>query len=237
MDGRSPRAIMYVNTGVSDPALAAEYHRWYVDVHFGDVTAPGIFTRATMLHNCAEPPPAGEERYLAFYESDWSDLARACRVFSDHVGALFRGRQIHAGTVGAHFGIYALREQCLATSRRRHTHSLVAWHLDAPDPAARSAGLGWLRDAVLPAARDSDLFHTIACCELLHGSASFNALRGPAEALAAARDAEPPLLLLLESDLGGAVTLGARLRERLGDAAPPAGATLARSSAFYRAGN
>ena len=177
MDGRRPRAIMYVNTGVNDPAKEVEYHRWYLDVHFADVTGPGIFTTAAMLHNAAQPPPAGEQRFLAFYECFWEDLAGACRAFSAHVGALFAGQQIHAGTVGGHFGIYALRECATATSRRRRTQSLVAWHLAAADPAARAAGLAWLREIALPAARDTQLFHTLAVAELLHGSVSFNLLR------------------------------------------------------------
>ncbi len=237
MDGRSPRAIMFVNTGVNDPAKEAEYQRWYLDVHFADVTEPGIFTSASMLHNAAQPPPAGEQRFLAFYECFWEDLAGACRAFSEHVGALFAGQQIHAGTVGAHFGIYALRESASTTARRRRTQSLLAWHLAVEGPAARAAGLAWLREVALPAALETGLFHTLSVAELLHGSVSFNRLREPASAAASARDPdlEPPLLLLLESDLGDPGFLAEHLRKRIGAAPLPERCALVRRSSFYRA--
>ncbi len=224
---------MFVNTGVDDAAKEAEYDRWYRDVHFPDVTEPGIFVHACMLHNAQQPPPEGERRFLAFYECFWDDLEGACRAFAAHVGQLAAGHQIHAGTVGAHFGIYALRELGFATQRRRRSQSLVAWHLAAPDPAARAAGLAWLRDAALACARDSGLFHTLSIGELLCGSASFGRLRDAAAPAAA--DAEPPLLLLLESDLGDPGQLELRLRRRSGAATPPPGCSVARRSCFYRA--
>ena len=56
MDGRRPAGIMYVNTHIDDARHEAEYHNWYRDVHFPDVTQPGIFVNAAMFHNASTPP-------------------------------------------------------------------------------------------------------------------------------------------------------------------------------------
>ncbi|MCH8283503.1 MAG: hypothetical protein IIC20_02885, partial [Chloroflexi bacterium] len=71
MDGRRPVGIMYTNTNVDDPAKETEYNQWYHDVHFPDVTEPGIFVNATMFHNVFSPPRPGEGKFLAFYECYW----------------------------------------------------------------------------------------------------------------------------------------------------------------------
>ena len=66
MDGRKPTGILYVNTHVADPTIEIEYDRWYHDVHFPDVTEPGIFVEAMMFHNASVPPAENEGKFLAF---------------------------------------------------------------------------------------------------------------------------------------------------------------------------
>ena len=70
MDGRRPTAIMYVNTDVDQPWKQDEYQRWYRDVHFPDVTEPGIFVQPEMFHNAVSPIPAGEGKFLVRNTSD-----------------------------------------------------------------------------------------------------------------------------------------------------------------------
>ena len=65
MDGRSPRGILYVNTGVEPPENAAEFEDWYHNVHFPDVTEPGILVNPVFFHNARVPPQGGEGRFLA----------------------------------------------------------------------------------------------------------------------------------------------------------------------------
>ncbi len=106
MDGRRPTGILYVNTHVDDPTMESEYDRWYHDVHFPDVTEPGVFVNATMFHNANDPPAEGEGKFLAFYETHWKDVEVATAAFKEHVDVLMRNELIHAGTVSKSFGIY-----------------------------------------------------------------------------------------------------------------------------------
>ena len=106
MDGRKPTGILYVNTHVADPTMEIEYDRWYHDVHFPDVTEPGIFVEATMFHNASVPPAENEGKFLAFYETYWKDVEAATTAFKEHVDVLMDEDRIHAGTVAKSFGIY-----------------------------------------------------------------------------------------------------------------------------------
>ena len=99
MDGRRPTGVMYVNTHVDDPNKEIEYDAWYRNVHFPDVTEPGMFVNATMFHNANVPPATGEGKFLAFYETYWEDVGAATDAFRGWVDVLGRESRIHAGTL------------------------------------------------------------------------------------------------------------------------------------------
>jgi hypothetical protein len=237
MDGRRPLGIMYVNTHVLAPDQEVEYDRWYQDVHFADVTAPGIFVQASMFHNASSPPPPDEGRFLAFYECMWSDLEAASRAFSRHVETLWQERRIHAGTAGRLFGIYRPHEWLARPERRPRSQSLLAEHLDCADPARAPALLEWYARKRLPAALELGLHHTVSISERVYGGRGFGRLaRDPRPGDPGDPDPEQPrFLALYESDRGDPRWLARELERQLAHDPLPDFARLRRASTFYRA--
>ena len=220
MAGRELTGLMYVNTDVDAVHKRDEYQRWYLDVHFPEVTAPGIFTRPRMFRNSREPLPGGERSFLALYETDWPDVEAAAEAADRHTQHLFAERRIHPGTRGGLFAIY--RRIALGGELRR-AHSLVAVHVDAAeggDEALRRWGASCV-------ASDSPAL------ELCQRGAWFERIESGAFA-AATRSDQPRFLLLFESDRGDPGWLAERLAETLALAKSP-GAVLHSVSSFHRA--
>jgi hypothetical protein len=224
MDGRRPTGILYVNTDVDDPTKQAEYDRWYHDVHFPDVTEPGIFVNALMLHNARVPPPGGEGRFLAFYETYWSDVAAATVRFAEHVDVWVKEGRIHPGTTSRSFGAYRRLAVEVATQRRPRSQSLVAVHVDGYAPElAHELAASWAlgrAGAVLEAGH----FHTASIHELVRSEA-FREVTGD----------QARFLLLYESDFGDPLALEREVLSALPPGVLPAGATLRGAASFYRA--
>jgi hypothetical protein len=224
MDGRRPTGILYVQTDVDAPHKQAEYHRWYLDVHFPDVVEPGVFASAAMFHNAREPVPAGEGRFLAFYETHWDDLAAASAAFKRWVDVLVAERRIHPGTVSRRIAILRSLGVAFATQRRRRSQSVVALELDA-GPGGESALREWGLGRGVPDALAHGLFHTGSLHERIDEDA-FADVAAPDQAR---------FLALFESDFGDPAALAAALA-RLPAAAPlPGAASLRRVSCFHRA--
>ena len=221
MDGRRPTGILYVNTDVDAEAKQAEYDRWYHGVHFPDVTEPGIFVNALMLHQARVPTPPGEGRFLAFYETYWADVAAATARFAQHVEVWVKEGRIHPGTVSRRFGAYRQLALELATERRRRTQSLVALHVDAAH--ALSGELeGWWSGRHAAAVLRAGHFHGASLNELVQGEA-FREVTGD----------QAPFLMLYESDFGDPFALESEVLAALG--ALPTGASPRGASSFYRA--
>jgi hypothetical protein len=227
MDGRRPTGILYVNTHVDDPSKEDEYHRWYRDVHFGDVTESGLFVNAEMFHNAQSPLPPAEGKFLAFYECYAEDVLGAALAFSRKtVDVLFAERRIHAGTASRLFGVYQTRTLHFATSRRRRSQSLIAVHVDARSPAQSPQLCDWYVRQHVPEVTDLGLCHTGGFYERLDPEP----FRGvtPAD--------QPRFLALYESDIGDPRAIAAMLAEKFpADQLPPF-VQLRFASFFYRAG-
>ena len=58
-----------------DPAREAEFNRWYEDIHVADILDTGAFHTAYRYESLA--PQATQATYLALYETEQSDLAKA----------------------------------------------------------------------------------------------------------------------------------------------------------------
>ncbi|MCH2169571.1 DUF4286 family protein [Myxococcota bacterium] len=224
MDGRQPTGVMYVNTHVNDSSKEDEYDLWYRQVHFRDVTEPGIFVDATMFHNANRPPADGEGKFLAFYETFWDDVDAATEVFKKHVDQLARERQIHAGTVGVTFGIYKRVALEFSGQRRPFSQSVCAFLFDATDSADAEALGRHYAEHCLGDAMGTGLFHTGSLHE-----------RVRSDAFADAAGEQPRFLALYESDLGDPRALASILGEKLGVGALPKEASLRLASSFYRA--
>ena len=224
MDGRRPTGILYVVTDVDAPHKEAEYHAWYLDVHFPDVVEPAVFTTATMLHNALAPTPDGEGRFLAFYETWRDDLAEAAAAFKRWVDVLVAERRIHPGTLSRRIGILRSLGVAFATARRRRTQSLVALELDA-EPGREEALRGWGAGERLAAALAGGLFHTASFHERIE--------RDPFADVAAPDQGR--FLALYESDFGDPAALAGELAGRRGAAGLPPYARLRRASCFHRA--
>ncbi len=199
MDGRKPTGIMFVNTNVDSPAKEIEYNNWYQAVHFPDVCEPGIFVNATMFHNVRYPPPPGEGKFLAFYETFWPDIDVAYAEFSARLVAMLRAQnRIHAGTRKAMFAIY--RQLCIhfSTDRRKRSQSVMAVHIDAKTPGKEAGVREWYVDQHIREVTGLGLFHTGSFSELSDGPA-YRAVKDPEQ---------PRFIALYESDIGDPQALG-----------------------------
>ncbi len=223
MDGRRPTGIMYVNTDADAPHKRDEYHRWYLDVHFGDVTRPEIFVNALMFRNAQDPLPDGELPFLAMYETFWADVEQAITSFQNHVDGMFASQLIHAGTVGGMFAIYRQHGIFFATERRRRTQSLIAVHIDAVDGREEELRR-WYVDTHVPETVNLGICHTGSFSERV-GDGSFSD---------ATRPDQPRFLAMYESDIGDPVALGGMLAEKLPPDSLPEFVQLRSASFFYR---
>jgi len=224
MDGRTPTGILYVNTHVSDPAVEIEFDHWYRDVHFHDVTEPGVFVNATMFHNANAPLPVGEGKFLALYETYWKDLSAATQALREHVGVLVQEDRIHAKTVAKSFGAYEQLAICFSSDRRKRAQSLVAVHVDCGDDSKLDELREWYTAKHVPEVVDLGVFHTGSFNELLPGS----------EAIAE-RSSQARFIALYESDIGNPRYLGSQLFDAFPNAkALPDFVEFRFASMFYR---
>ncbi len=209
MDGRKPTGILYVNTHVADPTMEIEYDRWYHDVHFPDVTEPGIFVEATMFHNASVPPAENEGKFLAFYETYWKDVEGATTALKENVDVLMREDRIHAGTVRRSFGIYEQLKIVFSTERRKRSQSVLAVHIDCTDDSKADELREWYVAKHVPEVVELGIYHTGSFNELVRS-----------DAFAEPTADQPRFLALYESDFGDPRQLASRLVETFPDALP-----------------
>ena len=72
---RPTRGILLVLSHCKDLARAAEFHRWYEDIHVADILETGAFHTAYRYESPAHQ--ATQATYLALYETEQSDPAKA----------------------------------------------------------------------------------------------------------------------------------------------------------------
>ena len=72
---RPTRGILLVLSNCKDPAREAEFHRWYEDIHVADILETGAFHTAYRYESL--DPQATQAQYLALYETEQSDPAKA----------------------------------------------------------------------------------------------------------------------------------------------------------------
>ncbi len=224
MDGRRPVGIMYTNTNVDDPAKEIEYNQWYHDVHFPDVTEPGIFVNATMFHNVFSPPRPGEGKFLAFYECYWQDLDGAYAEFTKTVAKLRTEHRIHAGTARAFYGVYRQLTIVSSTDRRKRTQSLLAVRIDAQEPSKEADVKRWYTETHVPEVVELGLYHTGSFGELITGE-PFRSMADPGQ---------PRFLAVYESDIGDPQWLAGEVGRRFSSPGVPDYVQIDGASMFYR---
>ena len=72
---RPTRGILLVLSNCKDPAREAEFNRWYEDIHVADILETGAFHTAYRYESL--DPQATQAKYLALYETEQSDPAKA----------------------------------------------------------------------------------------------------------------------------------------------------------------
>lgn len=224
MDGRRPVGIMYVNTDVDDPSKEAEYNLWYQNVHFPDVSEPGLFVNCLMFHNVNSPPRPGEGKFLAFYESFWQDLDAAYAEFSKTVAKLRKEQRIHAGTRKALFGIYRQLSVNFSTGRRKRSQSVLAVHIESKEPRKDTDVKRWYIDTHVPEVVALGLWHTGSFNQLIEGQ-PFASVKDPGQ---------PRFLALYESDIGDPRALSAEVASHFPKGVPDY-VKIVGASMFYRA--
>jgi hypothetical protein len=71
-----PKAIVLVFTDCADPAREAEFNEWYNSTHIPDILQAEGFVAATRYQVLGNPGP-GQGKFLAVYEVEADDLAKA----------------------------------------------------------------------------------------------------------------------------------------------------------------
>jgi hypothetical protein len=77
---RPTRGILLVLSHCKDPARAAEFNRWYEDIHVADILETGAFHTAYRYESL--DPQATQATYLALYETEQSNPAKAREAMS-----------------------------------------------------------------------------------------------------------------------------------------------------------
>ncbi len=72
---RPTRGILLVLSNCKDPAREAAFNRWYEDIHVADILETGAFHTAYRYESLN--PQATKTKYLALYETEQSDPAKA----------------------------------------------------------------------------------------------------------------------------------------------------------------
>src|SRR6266852_8360 len=72
---RPTRGILLVLSNCTDPAREAAFNRWYEDIHVADILETGAFHTAYRYESL--DPQATKTKYLALYETEQSDPAKA----------------------------------------------------------------------------------------------------------------------------------------------------------------
>jgi hypothetical protein len=72
---RLTRGILLVLSNCKDAAREAEFNRWYEDIHVADILETGAFHTAYRYESV--DPQATQARYLALYETEQHDPAKA----------------------------------------------------------------------------------------------------------------------------------------------------------------
>src|SRR2546422_10451518 len=72
---RPTRGILLVLSNCTDLAREAEFNRWYEDIHVADILETGAFHTAYRYESL--DPQATQATYLALYETEQSDPAKA----------------------------------------------------------------------------------------------------------------------------------------------------------------
>ncbi len=69
------RGILMVMLNCEDPAKEQEFNKWYADVHIPDILSTGAFHTAYRYESL--DPDTSNGKYLAIYETDYSDPSKA----------------------------------------------------------------------------------------------------------------------------------------------------------------
>ena len=121
MEGRFPKGGLYVafmNCG--DSSTEGEMNAWYNEVHVSDVTRAGIFHNATRYMNPEAQGTNDDPRYLAIYETDREDVARA---YAENKSEMERWIRPWSETYGLHPAISVARRMLF----RRHGRTPIAF--------------------------------------------------------------------------------------------------------------
>ena len=225
MDGRRPVGIMYTNTSVDHPTKEIEYNRWYHDVHFPDVTEPGIFVNALMFHNAVTPLPPGQGKFLAFYESFWPDLDFAYGEFSKTVKMLREQKRIHAGT--AQPGLYGIYRQLsihFSTQRRRRSQSVMAVMIDCKEKGKENDLKKWYNEKHVKEVVDLGIYHTGSFSQLITGEPFKQHIT----------ERHPNFMAIYESDIGDPQALAKEVGSRFPKNYVPSYVDIMGVSLWYR---
>jgi hypothetical protein len=74
--------LFIVTSNCSDPAREREFSDWYTQVHLPDILSTGLFHTAYRYVHTA--PQSGQGKYIALYETDADDPARAVAELRNH---------------------------------------------------------------------------------------------------------------------------------------------------------
>ncbi len=174
MEGRYSNGVLFCNTDCNDPAKEEEFNYWYNNMHVPDVSAHGAFVNAIRFEN-VDPKP-GDPKYIAVYETNWDDPAKAWAARVENGMMLTEQGRNRSFLTLVRAGPYKkLGGEFQAA--RRPVRGILASLVNCVDPADEEEYNRWYEDIHIPDILNSGLFHTAYRYEIADRAAHLGTLK------------------------------------------------------------
>ena len=184
-----------------DPSREQEFNDWYTNVHLRDVVSLGVYHTATRYVNTDWTPE--QPKYLAVYETDWTDATEASRAVAE------RNKVAKAAGKGARHetirleGVYPfqkVRGPILADAKSagKATNSVSLVLTNCADPSREAEFNEWYNKEHAPDVLSLGVYHT--CNRYVNTTW---------------QPGQPRFLALYETDWDDANQAGVVMRQRL----------------------
>ena len=210
MEGRRPTGVLVALTNCDDEKQEKDFNRWYNEEHVVHCVGTGGYYTATRYEKIGPHPWEG--KFLALYETGWTDPAAADRMLMHDIRNKPEKFPIHpalSGVLHAVFRYIGPREHWAGapwTRPAKKTKGLLMLFVQCTDPAREDEFNEWYNSIHIHDVEDSPgviAGHRFVNCD--------------------EKDAERKYLILYELDNEDAPGTFAKIVERLGSAPEPPG--------------
>ena len=161
MEGRYPNGILMSLSESTDPAREDEFNYWYNHVHIPDCTvAPMVLHHGCRFIDTNPDPKPGDGKYVAIYETDWEDVAKAREAVVELAGKIREQGRYHPLFKYVKGGFFKKIGGEFYSSTSRPVRGLLAVVSNPKDPAKEEEFNRWYNDIHVPDILDTGLYHS-----------------------------------------------------------------------------